>query len=113
MPSINRGATEEIRVEMQIESSPSPSDGTQGTGAQGQRRYKFSERCEIAADLANKLEKVQRLPIVKDARLVDLVAKFQDFPWAQDTMMATHQLEDVLVSLLWRGLGIPGETLQQ
>ena len=42
---------------------------------------------------------------MNETGIVDLVAKFRDFPWAQDTVMAAHQLEDVLISYLTGGPG--------
>ena len=42
---------------------------------------------------------------LEETRIVDLLAKFRDFPWAQDTVMAAHQLEDVFISYLTGGPG--------
>ena len=53
---------------------------------------------QVVASKLEKLKMVKRIPIVKEPRIFDLVAKFRDFPWAQDTVMAAHQLEDVQIS---------------
>ena len=50
---------------------------------------------------------------MKQKRIVDLVAKFGDFPRVQDTVMAAHQLEDVLISYLHRILETPGKVLHR
>ena len=42
----------------------------------------------LPQEVASKLEKVKvikKIPVVKETRIVDLVAKFGDFPWAQGT----------------------------
>ena len=67
---------------------------------------------EVASKL-EKLKRLRRIPIGKEPRILDLVAKFSDFPWAQDTVMAAHQLEDVLISYLYQTLEIPGTQLHR
>ena len=70
----------------------------------------------LPQEVASKLEKVKvikKIPIVKETGIVDLVAKFRDFPWAQDTVMAAHQLEDVLISYLYQRLEVPGKVLHR
>ena len=65
-------------------------------------------------EVADKLEKIKvlkRIPIVKNLRILELVTKFEDFPLAQDTVMAVHQLEEVLIAYLYRTLEIPGHRL--
>ena len=57
-----------------------PSETEDGDATVQEQRYSFAEGCEMASDLAAKLEKVQTLPILKDPRIVNLVAKFSDFP---------------------------------
>ena len=60
---------------------------------------------EVASKSENvKLEK--RIPILKNPRFFELVAKFGDFPWAQDSVIAAHQLENVVISCLYQTLEI-------
>ena len=66
----------------------------------------------MATELVRKFIELEKYPIEKKTRLVDLVARFTDFPWAQDTIMATYRLEEVLVNFLWRNLEIDPETLR-
>ena len=82
-------------------------------GMQEQQRYRFSEGCEMAADLADKLEEVKNIPIMYKPRILDLVAKFSAFPWAQDTVMAAHQLHEVLILFLWSRLNLRGPELHR
>ena len=64
----------------QRSSPPPPSDLEDRDASAQQQRYSFSEGCEMATDLAIKLEEVQNLPIMKKPRIVNLVAKFSNFP---------------------------------
>ena len=67
----------------------------------------LSTKWPLPQEVASKLEKVKvikKIPVVKETRIVDLVAKFRDFPWALGTVMAAHQLEDVLISNLYQTL---------
>ena len=50
---------------------------------------------------------------MKEKRIVDLVAKFGDFPRVRHTVMAARQLEDVLISYLHRILETPGKVLHR
>ena len=65
------------------------------------------------ADAFEKVKMVKRIPIVKNPRTFDLIAKFKDFPWTQDTVMAAHQLEDVLIAYLHQMLNLPGTLLHR
>ena len=106
------GSPKELIGKPEREFSPSQSDDDHEAVAQDVQRHKFTEECEIEAGMANKLEEALKIPISKSARILDVVARFKDFPWAQDTVMAAHQLEEVLIKFLWENLTIPGETLE-
>ena len=67
----------------------------------------------MTAKLVMKFIQLQKMPIERGTRIIDLVAKFNDFPWAQDTIMAAHQLEDVLIAFLYRHLNISSEILNR
>ena len=67
----------------------------------------------MQANLALKLQKLQEMPVVPGTRFTEIVTAFDGFPWAQDTVMAALQLEEVLVMFLQRHMDIPGETLQR
>ena len=76
----------------------------------------LSTKWPLPQEVASKLEKVKvikKIPVVKETRIVDLVAKFRDFPWAQGTVMAAHQLEEVLISYLYQTLEVPGDVLHR
>ena len=60
-------------------SVPRSEPSSEGRTTAGQR-YKFSEGCEMASELVAKLERVQKIPITREPRMVDLLAKFNDFP---------------------------------
>ena len=67
-------------------------------------------------EVAEKVERIKalkRIPIVKNPRILELVKMFDGFPWAQDTVMAVHQLEEVLIAFLYRALEIPGHRLHR
>ena len=67
----------------------------------------------MKTNLALKLQKLQEMPVVPGTRFTEIVTAFDGFPWAQDTVMAALQLEEVLVMFLQRHMDIPGETLQR
>ena len=48
----------------------------------------------MTTELVRKFIELQKAPIEKKTRFVYLVARFKDFPWAQDTIMAAYQLEE-------------------
>ena len=59
----------------------------------------------MQTNLALKLQKLQEMPVVPGTRFTEIVTAFDGFPWAQDTVMAALQLEEVLVmfcSGTWR-----------
>ena len=70
---------EEEADETQREKSGSAERGTT-------RRWRFSEGGEMKTKRIRKLIELQKLPIKKNIRFVDLVARYKDFPWAQDTI---------------------------
>ena len=80
MPKRSLSPNIEATEELEQRSSPSHSEPDERSTAQERRRYKFSEGCELATGLAGKLEEVQKLPITQEARTVNLLAKFNDFP---------------------------------
>ena len=113
MPKKSISPTEEIEEEPEQMSSPLHSEPDTGAATQERRRYKFSEGCEMAAELSDKLEEVKNIPITHEPRIVNLVAKFSDFPWAQNTVMAAHQLHEVLILFLWQHLKLGVQTLHR
>ena len=126
MPETNTEPPVEAITKKEREFSPSQSDseredtprdrrsGTPDEG--GEIDSGVSTKWPLPPEVANKLEKIKllrRIPIVKNPRILDLVTKFEDFPWAQDTVMAVHQLDDVLTTYLFRTLEIPGHRLRR
>ena len=57
------------------------------------------------ADAFEKVKMVKRIPIVKNPRTFDLIAKFKDFPWTEDTVMA--YIGETKKLLRFFGLGNP------
>ena len=113
MPKRSLSPNKETIEELEQRTSPSHSEPDERSSAQELRRHKFSEGGELATGLAGKLEEVQKIPIMPGARIVKLVTEFSDFPWAQDTVMAAHQLEEVLILFLYRYLELRPAILHQ
>ena len=65
------------------------------------------------AEKEERLKALKKIPIIKNPRILELVKMFDGFPWAQDTVMAVHQLEEVLIAFLYRALEIPGYRLHR
>ena len=78
----------------------------------GHYRAKFTEEAEGLKNTQAELEKVKDLPESGGERLMTVLAKFHQFPWAQDTMVAAAQLEEVLIMFLHKHLLIDGLTLR-
>ena len=78
MPKKN--TNQEMEDELEQMTSPPRSEASSGGPTITRKRYQFSEGCEMVAELAAKLEMVQKLPIKREQRILDLVAKFNDFP---------------------------------
>ena len=126
MPETNTEPPAEAITKTEREFSPSQSDSERGDTPRARRPGTPDEAGEnnsgmgmewpLPPEVAAKREKlklVRRLPIVKNPRIIELVTKFADFPWAQDTVMAAHQLDEVLTMYLFRTLEIPGHRLQR
>ena len=105
LEDVGRRPEQELR-RTEKERSYSP----QGSGS---RRWRMSEGGDRTARLLRKLIDVEKIPIKKEMRILELVGLFNDFPWAQDVMMAAYQLEDVLVAYLWRHLNINSDVLHK
>ena len=80
MPKKSLSPNKEATEEPEQRSSPSHSEPNDRPTVQERRRFIFREGCVLAAKLAEKLEEVQKIPIKRGARIVSLVAKFNDFP---------------------------------
>ena len=125
MPETNDEPVDEPRSKQQRQFSPSQSDSEHGEVPRERRTVAHTVGGEYDSVLSNKhpfpveickVEKVnllRKIPIVKNPRMIELVAKFEGFPWAQDTVMAAHQLEEVLISFLYQTLEIPGKKLHR
>ena len=126
MSEAGKEPTEESIAKKERNFSPSQSDSERGDAPRDQRAEtphdggKFSSELNTkwpypreVADAFEKVERVKRIPMVKNTRILDLIAKFRDFPWAQDTVMAAHQLEDVLIAYLHQMLNLPGTLLHR
>ena len=126
MSDAGKEPTEESIAKKERNFSPSQSDSERGDAPRDRRAEtphdggKFSSELNTkwpypreVADAFEKVERVKRIPIVKNTRILDLIAKFRDFPWAQDTVMAAHQLEDVLIAYLHQMLNLPGTLLHR
>ena len=61
MPKRSHSPTKEVEEEPKEMSTPPHSEPESGSATQERRRYKFSEGCEMAAEMADKLEKVQNI----------------------------------------------------
>ena len=70
----------ELEDEREQMTSQPRSEPSSESLTKARQRYKFSEVCEMASELAAKLEMVQKIPIMRYPRIVDLVTKFNDFP---------------------------------
>ena len=103
----------ETRLAPEREPGPTRDRSIQTRGSGDRQRYQFVEGEEITAKLAIKLQKLQETPVVAGTRFTEIVTAFDGFPWAQDTVMAALQLEEVLVMFLQRHREVPGETLQR
>ena len=75
-------------------------------------RAKFTETTQILKETQSELDKVNDLPEFWGERLMSMLSKFDQFPWAQDTMVAAAQLEEVLIMFLHKHLLIEGQTLR-
>ena len=113
MPETNTEPPAEAITKTEREFSPSQSDSERGDTPRdrragtpdegGENDSGVSTKWPLPPEVADKLEKiklVRRFPIVKNPRLIELVTKFADFPWTQDTVMAAHQLDEVLIAYL-------------
>ena len=78
MPKKNPNA--EMEDELEQMASPPRSEPSSEGQTIARKRYQFSEGCEMASELAAKLAIVQKLPIKRELRMLDLVSKFNDFP---------------------------------
>ena len=67
----------------------------------------------MSQEKARELERVKKLPVVRGKRALELLGQFWAFPWAQDTVFAAAQLEEVLMLFLQRYMGINGEKLRR
>ena len=126
MSEASKKPTEESIAKKGRNFSPSLSDSDRGNASRDRRAETPGDGDEHSSELSTKwpypregadaLEKVRmvkRIPIVKNPRIFDLIAKFRDFPWTQDTVMAAHQLEDVLIAFLHQMLNLPGTLLHR
>ena len=104
---------EDVGTKLEEETDQTQKKRAYAPGKGTSRRWRFSEGGEMTTEIIRKFIELQKLPIEKNIRFADLVARYKDFPWAQDTIMATYQLEEVLVKFLWRHLELPTETLRQ
>ena len=126
MSDAGKEQTEESIAKKERNFSPSQSDSERGNAPRDRRAETPDDGGEHSselntkwpyprevADAFEKVERVKRIPIVKNTRILDLIAKFRDFPWTQDTVMAAHQLEDVLIAYLHQMLNLPGTLLHR
>ena len=77
---MNPNTEMEVGDEQDQMTSPPRSEPSTESRTRARQRYKFSEGCEMASELAAKLEIVQKIPIKRKPGIVDLVAKFNDSP---------------------------------
>ena len=93
MPEARKEPAEDVIGKKERKFSPSQSDSEREIGPRDQRAEgpddggeytsELSSKRPYPQELENKLEKLQivkRIPILKEPRIVDLVAKFKDFP---------------------------------
>ena len=78
----------------------------------GQFRSKFTEELMIPLHYQAELRMVEEIPERGGERLMSILSKFNRFPWTQDTMVATAQLDEVLIMFLHKHLRIEGEVLR-
>ena len=126
MSDAGKEPTEESIAKKERNFSPSQSDSERGNAPRDRRAETPDDGGEYSSELSTKwpyprevadafekVKMVKRIPIVKNPRIFDLIAKFRDFPWTQDTVMAAHQLEDVLIAYLHQMLNLPGTLLHR
>ena len=80
MPKKNTKPEMELEDKREQMTSQPRSEPSSESLTKARQRYKFSEVCEMASELAAKAEIVQKIPITREPRMVDLLAKFNDFP---------------------------------
>ena len=75
-------------------------------------RSKFTEEMLELTPIQAELRKVEGIPDGDGERLMNTFARFNMFPWAQDTVVAAAQLDEVLIMFLHKHLRLQGETLR-
>ena len=83
MPEARKEPAEDVIGKKERKFSPSQSDSEREIAPRDQRAEGPDDGGEYTQELENKLEKLQRvkrIPILKEPRIVDLGAKFKDFP---------------------------------
>ena len=79
---------EDVGTNLEEEADQTQSEKSYSAERGRARRWRFSEGGEMKTKIIRKLIELQKLPIEKNIRFVDLVARYKDFPWAQDTITA-------------------------